>query len=298
MPELESTRASDPESYDIWEAGRRRYIKRVCHVLPPCREMPVIACRAMDVIRSDARWYQHVNYHSMALEMILAGKAEYRRAGEILVAGPGMLYVVARGSNVRMSVSGRQQRRKLTLILRGGALDSIADCLGFGRDLLLKLSQPRQTEAMMREIERSIAESESPEYISAKTYELLLHLSLEFKRTPEALRPAMDWIAEKPYDKITVPALAARCGLSVSTLRRRFVAEYGIPPVRYLMTRRLSLSRDLLKGERSLKEIAARCGFSSPLLFTRAFRDRFGETPSACRKRLRMESGASPVFPE
>jgi len=289
MPELESTRASDPESYDIWEAGQRRYIKQVCRILPPCREMPVIAYRTMDVIRGDTRWYRHVNYHFLALELILAGKAEYRNERDVLVAGPDTLYVVARGSNVRMSVSGRQPRRKLTLLLRGSALDSIADSLGFGRDRLLKLSQPRRTEAMMREIERSIAESEQPEYISAKTYELLLHLSAELSRAPEDLRPALDWIAERPYDRISIPGLAARCGLSESTLRRRFMAEYGMSPIRYLTKRRLTLSRELLKGECSLKEIAARCGFPSPLLFTQAFKNGFGETPSACRKKLLMK---------
>ena len=289
MPELESNRASDPESYDIWEAGRRRYIKRVCRILPPCREMPVIAYRAMDVIRGDTRWYRHVNYHFMALELILAGKAEYRNGRDVLVAGPDMLYVVARGSNVRMSVSGRQPRRKLTLLLRGSALDSIAGSLGFGRDRLLKLSCPRRTEAMMREIERGIADSESPEYISAKTYELLLYLSSELSRAPEDLRPALEWIAERPYDRISIPGLAAQCGLSESTLRRRFTAEYGMSPIRYLTKRRLTLSRELLKGECSLKEIAARCGFPSPLLFTRAFKNCFGETPSACRRKLLME---------
>ena len=134
-----------------------------------------------------------------------------------------------------------------------------------------------------------IADSESPEYISAKTYELLLYLSSELSRAPEDLRPALEWIAERPYDRISIPGLAARCGLSESTLRRRFTAEYGMSPIRYLTKRRLTLSRELLKGECSLKEIAARCGFPSPLLFTRAFKNCFGETPSACRRKLLME---------
>lgn len=290
MAKIQSSWHTDPESYDIWEAGHREYIKKErARILQPCRNLPLLAFQMMDITRTDKRWYQHVNYKFMALEMILSGRAEYRLERETLIAEPGMLYVVAKGSNVRMVNAGKQQRRKLTLLIHGCCLDTIAESLGFGKDRLLKLSQPEKVERMMREIGRNIADSANPEYISGKTYELLLHLSSELSNEPEDLRPALDWIANNPSGKISIPELAEQCGLSGSTLRRRFIAVFGLPPAKYLLKRRMILGRELLLNGISIKETAARCGFSSPLLFAQSYKNHYGVPPSCTKKMLKKD---------
>ena len=290
MTKVESTRSKNPDSYDIWDAGAVSYLRNSRFSSTHEKTLPLLPKRVTDVIRTDKRWFQHVNYSMMALELILSGAAEYRTERMTCIAEPGMLYVVAKGSNVRMAKSGSHQRRKLSMLIGGSCLDSIADSLGFGTDRLLKLSSPEKTEAMIREIERGIAEQKSPEYLSARCYELLLHLSAELPQGPDYLRPALDWMQEKPEYKISIPELAKKCGLSESTFRRKFTAVFGTSPTKYLMKRRLTLSKEWLNGKTSIKEISVRCGFSSPLRFTLAFKSLFGETPSSFRKKKQQKS--------
>lgn len=290
MTKIESTRSNNPDSYDIWDAGAVSYIMNSRYSPQLRKSLPLVPNRVTDITRTDQRWFQHVNYSMMALELILSGGVEYRTERKTCIAGPGMLYVVAKGSNVRMVKSGDRQRRKLTILISGSCLDSIADSLGFGTDRLLNLSAPEKTEAMMREIQRGIAEGKSPEYLSSKCYELLLHLSAELPQGPDDLRPALEWIAEKPEYKTSIPELAEKCGLSESTFRRKFTAVFGMSPARYLLRRRLTLSKEWLNGKTSIKEISARCGFSSPLRFALAFKNCFGETPSSFRMKKQLKN--------
>ena len=107
---------------------------------------------------------------------------------------------------------------------------------------------------------------------------------------PDDLRPALEWIAEKPEYKTSIPELAEKCGLSESTFRRKFTAVFGMSPARYLLRRRLTLSKEWLNGRTSIKEISARCGFSSPLRFALAFKNCFGETPSSFRMKKQQKN--------
>ncbi|MGN0873251.1 MAG: hypothetical protein ACI4UV_18855 [Victivallales bacterium] len=161
MVKIQSTRSIDSESYDIWDAGSRSDIIHVQQVVNKLGHLPLVPTRLMDVSRCDRRWFQHVNYGYMALEMILQGSVEYRTERQTRIATQGMLYVVAHGSNVRMVTAGNGYRRKLSLLICGSCLDSIAEVLGLGHDRLLKLSDPGAVERMMREIGKGIEEKKA-----------------------------------------------------------------------------------------------------------------------------------------
>ena len=285
MQKTANNRSQNPDSYDIWENGCRNYLKRSSATLQNIESLPLIPYRVMDVTRIDNCWFQHVNYQYMALELILNGTAEYQTEYETLIAPPGMLYVVARGSNVRMVNSGKSQLRKLCILIGGSCLDSLADSQGFSSDCLLKLSAPKQVEQMIREIARGIVEQKSHEYLSVKCYELLLFLKKDLPQEPAELRPLLNWISQNPAAKISIPEMAKKCGLSESALRRKFYDFFQMSPSCYLQQRRLLLGRELLKGKMSIKEIATKSGFSSPLRFTLAYKKFYGESPSDTRRK-------------
>ena len=298
MPKIQSTRSVDPDSYDVWDAGSRNDIVHLSLSHDKHTDLPLLPFRILDLTRSDNRWFQHVNYRYMALELILHGAMEYRLERRRLIAEEGMLYVVARGSNVHMVNAGRGPRRKLTLLITGRNLNSIAETLGFGHDQLLKLSNPRAVEWKIREIGKGIEEKKSPAFLSARTYELLLELAAERPRKSDELQPALDAIAETPAKKFTVPELAALCGISESTFRRRFLADFGQPPHRYLRERKLRLAAELLcAGKARIKEIAASCGFSTPLRFSLSFQAYYGISPVQFRKQCRTVPGDGDANP-
>jgi AraC-like DNA-binding protein len=72
--------------------------------------------------------------------------------------------------------------------------------------------------------------------------------------------------------------------VSDAHLNRLFRAE-GESLMRYVWNCRLALAADMLKRNRKsrveIREIAYRCGFSTPAHFSRAFKERYGVTPRA-----------------
>lgn len=82
--------------------------------------------------------------------------------------------------------------------------------------------------------------------------------------------------------------VAAAAGISSRHLARLFAQEGGAPS-RYLQEKRLERARQLLAspqgGRLDIAEIAYRHGFSSQAHFARAFKGRFGMTPSEARAR-------------
>ena len=88
--------------------------------------------------------------------------------------------------------------------------------------------------------------------------------------------------------KINAPAniseLAKIVGLSTRHLERLFKAEMGMSPQQYGLEVRLRYALwALLNTRRPLAEIAAECGFNDQSHFGRAFRARYGATPSRLR---------------
>ena len=81
-------------------------------------------------------------------------------------------------------------------------------------------------------------------------------------------------------------ALAEEVGLSRRQLQRRLRRLTGQGPAETLWAFRLERAVQLLEaGAASVSEVAYRTGFRDPSHFARAFREAFGEAPSAHRRR-------------
>ncbi|XYH93030.1 helix-turn-helix domain-containing protein [Sorangium sp. So ce1128] len=101
---------------------------------------------------------------------------------------------------------------------------------------------------------------------------------------------ALQLIQEKPAARWTIEALARAAGLSRAAFARRFLAELGVPPLRYVAELRMQRAAELLaEGDRSLASIAAEVGYDSEFAFSRAFKRHTGEAPGAFRRRSRSE---------
>lgn len=94
-------------------------------------------------------------------------------------------------------------------------------------------------------------------------------------------------IDDDPAAPVTLEQLASDCGLSRYQLLRAFAREFGLPPHAYLLQRRLSLARRLLRAGVSPVEAAATAGFSDQSHLTRCFGRQFGVTPGRYARRDR-----------
>jgi len=86
-------------------------------------------------------------------------------------------------------------------------------------------------------------------------------------------------------DQPTLEALARELGTHPSYLVRVFRREYGLPPHRYVVGRRLDNARRLLLDGVPIAEVATATGFHDQSHLTRHFRTLLGTTPGAFSRR-------------
>jgi len=108
-------------------------------------------------------------------------------------------------------------------------------------------------------------------------------------QAPELLRRllrAKDRMDAAPQEAWPVRRLARVSAVSEAHFARSFKQAFGIPPHRYLLTRRIERATALLRDtELAITEIAFQTGWSSLGTFGRTFRDVTGETPGELRAR-------------
>ena len=96
---------------------------------------------------------------------------------------------------------------------------------------------------------------------------------------------ARDMIDARYREPLEVGALARLACSSPAHFSRRFAKEFGTPPHRYLITRRIERAKHLLSStEASILDIGLSVGFESAASFSNAFRRVVGVSPSAYRR--------------
>jgi transcriptional regulator GlxA family with amidase domain len=97
---------------------------------------------------------------------------------------------------------------------------------------------------------------------------------------------AKDRMDAASHEAWPVERLAKVSGVSEAHFARSFKAAFGVPPHRYLLTRRLERANDLLRRtDEPIIQIAFGTGWSSLGTFGRTFREVLGESPSELRAR-------------
>jgi AraC family transcriptional regulator len=99
------------------------------------------------------------------------------------------------------------------------------------------------------------------------------------------------WIIERNSTQtLTLDGIAAACGVSRSHLAHAFGTATGLSVMQYVRARRLSAAaRALAAGAPDILSIALDAGYGSHEAFTRAFRDRFQQTPETVRERRSVD---------
>lgn len=112
---------------------------------------------------------------------------------------------------------------------------------------------------------------------------------------PDLLRRllrAKDRVDARSHEEWPVSRLARVSGVSEAHFARSFKAAFGLPPHRYLLTRRIERAKAMLRETcLPITEVAFRAGWKSLGTFGRTFRDVTGESPGAHRAR-EQASGA------
>jgi AraC family transcriptional activator of tynA and feaB len=229
----------------------------------------------------------------------LVGVLVTRSGGELMLQGekgrrlrPGDLLVWEGRLPARFSVRGHFAKR--TLITRRSALDEV---LGRGwsvGDRPLDGAEPA-ARLLVAYLDLLVGAGELPPAAVAAARNATLELVGGLVRATgdgpphgRELRAAMEaWIDRHLGEEITPATIAAAHGVSVRTVYRAFESS-GDTVGAHVRSRRLLRARaELAAGTEPVAVIARNWGFSDSSHFSRAFRTRFGTSPSAYRAALR-----------
>ncbi len=127
----------------------------------------------------------------------------------------------------------------------------------------------------------------------AEVYHVLVALRQEQaagyvpKSALDRLRPALERIhSAYTEETISVPGLAAMCGMSETYFRRLFRKGYGVAPQTYIRELKITRAKELIdSGIYSIGEIAELSGFHDECYFSREFRKAVGVSPGKYGKR-------------
>ncbi|MGW0329127.1 MULTISPECIES: helix-turn-helix domain-containing protein [unclassified Nocardia] len=101
------------------------------------------------------------------------------------------------------------------------------------------------------------------------------------------LSTTLAWLTENLAHPHTVDELAARSSMSTRTFARRFAAETGTTPVKWLTTQRVLFAKHLLETtDMALERIADESGFGSGALLRHHFQRQVGIAPTEYRRRF------------
>ena len=103
------------------------------------------------------------------------------------------------------------------------------------------------------------------------------------------IHEALEYIEHNFQNDITVEDIAAVCGLNRSYFGKIFKKTVGKTPQEFLLSYRMSKAAELMKlTELSIGDIGLAVGYSSPLHFSRAFKNTYGLSPREWRNQNKL----------
>ena len=113
----------------------------------------------------------------------------------------------------------------------------------------------------------------------------------QFVETPlpaepcESLQDLLEWVGERLDEEHSIPSLARRAAMSERTFARRFAAEVGMTPHRWLTSQRVLRARHLLEStDLDIERIARESGFATAAVLRHHFQRQIGIPPVAYRR--------------
>ena len=98
-----------------------------------------------------------------------------------------------------------------------------------------------------------------------------------------------DWITHNIQQKISVDDMAKECGMSSRNFSRRYTETMGISPAKAFEAIRVNEARELLTmSDKSIKTVAAKCGFQDGERMRLAFLRYIKTSPSQYRKLFQL----------
>lgn len=256
----------------------------------PAAEWPLQAVFAGEDENTTGCWRERENSDLFSLEYVTGGTFAFTQFGQRGECGPDDLFLVQPGADNRMEcLTPRTLKR--TICMAGTALIPLLDAFNLRDASILRNLRREEIGPLFDRLIDLIRRR--PEHweteCSALCYRILLELSA-YRRTrrevPGRLAELLGWLDRNYFRPVTAEDLAARCGVSQTTLFRMFRLHLEESPLEYVIRLRMKHARTLLlENDLPIKEIAERTGYGNALYFSSEFRRTCGMSPREFRRR-------------
>lgn len=230
------------------------------------------------------------NYH--VFEYVLSGKGHIEYEGQHYTVEAGDFYYYHRESDIIYYADAEDPYKKIWINMSGELLDRLIEVYRLGKFLIRRID----CSDIIREMHLLIAKLD-PAYdpnvmraISKLAYTLIETVSdsdLLFgipTDTSTAVR-IRDYINNHLTSRLTLPEIAEKFYISETHCIRLFRSEFGTTPMKYMLNTRLDESRRLLAVTMlPVQEIALMFNFSDHQHYCKAFKCRFGVSPTEYRR--------------
>ncbi|MGY2399581.1 helix-turn-helix domain-containing protein [Pseudomonas sp. SDO5271_S396] len=287
MPEL--------QSLQVFQALNRSPNAR----LEACAELGDGLSAALWSNHHDAQDYQAPSHHTLSC-YISGGTGTFRRGQPGTKGGPDKQCILPAEHQSGWVINGDIRLAHLYFSPEQFALGCVTLLDREPRELQLRestfLEDAHQAQRFRQLIALNWHEPAERLLTSSLAHELINHTLLNQVGAREGLRVKgglapyqrrwlVDYIDQHLDAALSLGQLAALCALSEYHFARMFRQSFGLPPHQYLLARRLTRARSLLRsGGLPVGEIALMCGFSSASHFTHRFRQTMGATPGEYRQ--------------
>lgn len=243
--------------------------------------------------------YHYHTFHKIII--LLAGRTGYAVEGERYTLQPGDFVLVGRGSIHRPEAEKGTFYERMILYISPEflAAASTADCdlnACFARAqsafrYVYRSGPGDRIKPLLQQLEQALTEQDFGAELMSRA--LFLQLMVEINRSAirshsiSASSSDAKIVAILQYlnlhltEALSIDELAARFYISKYHMMRRFKEETGYTIHSYIAEKRLLLARQLLQSGTQVTEVCDRSGYQDYSTFARAYRRRFGVSPSA-----------------
>lgn len=251
--------------------------------------------------------YHYHTFHKIII--LLAGRTGYAIEGERYALQPGDFVLVGRGSIHRPEVEKDTFYERMILYISPEYLARYrtADCdleACFHRaqsdfHYVYRSGSGDQIKPLLQALEKALNEKEFGADLLSRA--VFLQLMIEINRTTARKRyitasagdskivSILQYLNLHLTESLSIDELASRFYISKYHMMRRFKEETGYTIHSYIAEKRLLLARQLLSTGQPVTEVCYQAGYQDYSTFSRAYRKRFGASPSADQRRERQE---------
>ncbi|AEA71099.1 helix-turn-helix domain-containing protein [Pseudomonas brassicacearum] len=247
----------------------------------------------------DAQDYEAPTHHTLSC-YIAGGTGTFRRERPDTTGAPDKLCILPAGHESAWVINGDIRLAHLYFSAEQFALGCVTLLDREPRQVQLHeetfLDDPRQAQRFRQLIALNWDEPGERLLTTSLAHDLLNHLLLSQVGQRQGLRLKgglaahqrrllVDYVDSHLANAISLGQLAALCALSEYHFARMFRESFGLPPHQYVLARRLTCARHLLRTtSQPLGDVALACGFASASHFTNRFRQALGATPGEYRQ--------------